>query len=368
MNSARLFSILAAIVTAIVIMVILLSLREIPPTPQPEPPQATAPVSMVEQTVTPGGPASGEPDLTVSHPLTLEDVAPLYTALQKRIDEYKTVHVRTRLEFPIAARNQIVESYLSFDAVRPHRFIHKSIKSVPKNKKSMSSEFVPVPYLTEIYDGSQLTVISHPKRNIHKVDLSATDIASRAVVGPMTIQCATRMANPLQDLLFGVSFEDRLKEMAEAKREKTSQGEQIQVLFRITGAMSQVIQRTTLMGSLPVFIEGLKMMSLRRDIFDAQTGKLLQSVYLTAQWHPYLIQTYQEAEWDVEIPEDRFLVDAPPGSTVLNTNENLRRTRRLGLTEKDLEEYRRAGNPVSASSLLDLKRRKEREKGMDPSN
>jgi hypothetical protein len=367
MNSARLFSILAVIIAAAVLLAVLILQKEPPSSLQSESPHST-PVSSNTQPDMSLERKSLGPELQVTHALSREDVVPLYTALQKRVDEYQTIHVRTRLEFPKAMKDQILETEFWFDAIRPHEFIHKAIKSVPEDRKSMTSRFVPVPFQTEIYDGTHLTVVSHLKRTIHKLVLSATDVASRPIVAPMKVLCATRMANPLQDLLFGLPYEERLKEMVEAKVVNTSSGHETQVMFRINGEMSRVIQHGKLLISLPVSHEGLKMMALRRDIFDTETGDLKQSVYLDSEWKPFLVQTYPEVEWNGVIPKDRFLPDAPPGSVTHDVLEHQRRIHQLAITSKDLEEYQKAGNPISASSILDLKRQREREKGLEPSN
>ncbi len=367
MNSARLFSILAAVIAVMAILAVLLFMREVPP-PQSESPQTDSQTSPTRQAAIPVDKESAEPDLNVTHRLSREDIAPLYSALKKRIDEYRTAHVRTRLEFQIVEDKRPLEAEFWFDAIRPDRYIHKTVKSMPKNKKSMSSPLVPLPYMTEIYDGSRMNIINYGKRTVYTVDLAATDASAKQLAATMLVKCATHLANPLQDLLIGVSYEDRLKEMVEAKQVSTSHGKETHILFRITGEMSQRIQNGPLGGNLPVTKEGLGLMALRKDVFDSSSGNLIKTVYLDAEWRPFLTQTYQEIDWDEEIPDDRFLSDAPPGSVTHNISERVSRLRKLGITNKDIEEFRRAGHPDSASSILELQRLREREKGLEPSN
>ncbi len=367
MKTSHLFSLLAAMVILAGILAAGLSLWQSPP-PQPEPLPAVSQSSSGRQASPKSGKKESEPDLTTSYPLSRDEILPLYAALEKRIREYKTVHVRTRLVFHIMEDKRPVEAEFWFDAIRPDRYIHKTIKSMPKNRKSMSSPFVPLPYMTEIRDGSRMTVINYRKRSVYQVDLAAKDSAAKQLAATMLVKCATQQENPLQDLLFGISFENRLNEMVEAKLVSTSHGKETQVLFRVTGEMSQKIQNSQLAGNLPVSNEGLVTMALRRDVFDSSSGNLLQSIYLDPEWHPFLTQTYPEIEWDVDIPDDRFVSDAPPGSVTHNISERVTRLKKLAITQSDIAEFYSAGHPYSATSLLELQHLKEREKGLDPSH
>lgn len=367
MKTSQLFTLLAAMVILAGILVVWFSPWQSPP-PQPEPLPAVSQPSSSQQASVPAGEAPSEPDLTTSHPLSRDEILPLYTVLEKTIREYKTAHVRTRLVFHIMEDRRPVEAEFWFDAIRPDRYIHRTIKSMPKDRKSMSSPFVPLPYMTEIRDSSRMTVINYRKKSVYQVDLTAKDSAAKQLAATMLVKCATQMENPLQDLLFGISYENRCKEMVEAKLVSTSHGKEIQVLYRITGEMSQKIQNSQLAGNLPVSNEGLVTMALRRDVFDSPAGNLLQSIYLDREWRPFLTQTYQEIKWDEDIPDDRFVSDAPAGSVTHNISERVTRLKKLAITQSDLAEFYTAGHPNSATSLLELQHLKEREKGMEPSN
>lgn len=366
MNSARLLSILVAILVGAVLVGFLISmkgkppLRETSPTTSEEPSPRPSPLE--------GESSNSEPDLRGSLPLGKEEVSPLYTALQNKADNFKSAHIRTRLEFVGEKKDSPPESEFWFDAIRPDHFMFKALVSGTRKDKDGTASSGLFPYRAEIRTGTQFLVINYVRKKVYITDLDGFDKASGEYASSMLVQSASRMINPLQDLISRISYEDRLKEMLEAKREKTSQGEEIHVLFRITGSMSRALKNRHNLAYLPIGEQALNLISLRKDIFDSATGNLKQTVYLDSEWHPFLIQTYSELEWDGEIPADRFLPDAPPGSVATNMSQRVSYLHRLGITRHDMEEFRRAGNTSSPTAVLDLIRQKEREKGLEPSN
>jgi hypothetical protein len=321
------------------------------------------PLPSKESHVTPTPqPPSKEPDLRVTTRLSLSNIQPLYQSLQKRVEEYQTIQVRTRLEFPNILKTQVLEAEFWFDALRPDRYIHSSFNSQQEDKKDASSKYVTRPCLTETSDGKRMLVISHQRHNVHEITLDATDPASLQVVTPTKIKSATCLANPLQDLLFGMSYEDRLKELLEASRVKTSRGDEIQVLFRINSAMSKRIKTNQLALYLPIDDKGLALMSLRRDIFDCQTGDWREVVYLDQEWRPFLVQSYSQVTWNETIPEQRFSPEIPAGFSTDNINKILRRKRELGIKSDDLRALHDSRGPISATEAEEFIKMKERER------
>jgi hypothetical protein len=308
----------------------------------------------------------GEIDLQTTHRLGIEDITPLYASLAGRIVGYRSVVVRTHIDFPKLVPNHVFEAEFRFDAIRPERFIHRSFSSQPEDKKNLAADWVLKPLRSESSDGKTLFVVSHNTRNYHKVDLTATDKASKALVATMKVKCATRLANPLQDLLYPIPFEDRLKEMLEAKRERTSRGEEVRVLFRMNRAMNKRLLGNLLTPDLPVVSEKLNDITMREDVFDQASGGLLETVYCDLNRKPFLSQTYSQIEWDAEIPDDRFALDMPEGAKPRDLNEILRRNQAWAIKVEDMNQLMQGAIPLPATGSEELKEKLEELRSRPP--
>lgn len=336
MKSTPLVLVLAGVVLVAILLAWLLYTPRTQPV-SPPPPQVDS------------KPAPRQPDLQTTFILTREEVMPLYQAMEEQARIYTSAQIRTRMSFMEIDPRQVLETELWFDAVRPDRWIVKSFTSTLKNKEDQTSGFELQPSLCEVYDVTHMLVISYAKKNVHDLALNVTDSASQQAVGPMKVRSASELADPFKDLLYGMPYEERLKEFLEARREKTSDGERIHVRMRLNHAMRARIKRTRFQGVLPVTKAGLGDMSIREDVFHAEDGSLVQVIYLDSELKNFMIQTYQKVSWNEKIPNDRFIPEIPPGFRRNDINAILRRNRSLGLEGKDVMLFQPHG-PVGAAT------------------
>lgn len=335
MKPTPLISVLAGVVVAAILLALLLfNTRE---EPVPEPPQ-------VEPEV-----VSKEPDLQTSFVLTQEDILPLYQAMDEQARNYSSAHIRTRMSFVGITPGEAVEAEFWFDASKPDRWILRSFTSRLKKSQDPGSGYELQPNQCEVYDVTHMQVISYAKKNVHDLDLNVTDRASQDAVGPMKVKSASELADPYKDLLFGMPYEERLKEFLEARREKTSDGDRIHVRMRLNHAMRARIKQNRYRGILPVTRDGLGEMSIREDVFNAADGNLARSVYLDSELKNYMIQAYQETAWNEKIPDDRFVPEIPAGFRRNNINAILRRNRQVGMQGKDIMLFQPGGQVEPAT-------------------
>jgi hypothetical protein len=312
---------------AAVLALVLLRLpsrQEAPPPPpqvsQPQPPPTLEP-----------------PDFETTRRLGLEDIRPYYDKLADHIANYKSVVVRTHLEFPLILKEQTFEAEFWLDAIRPNRFAHRLLCSQREDKSDWKSKWTFRPLTAEASDGANYQMISFAKKNLHKVDLTAADKPSQAVVGPTKIKCASQFLNPLQDLLFGVDITDRFKEVVDAKWQRTSEREEARAVHRLNRRMLDVIASGRLVGSLPINSEVYQTLALREDVFDTKTGDLVKVLYYDQNRSLFIQQVYMQIEWDTDIPEDRFELEAPEGSSTHDINAILRRNHARALRGEDVQ-------------------------------
>ncbi|NUN96267.1 MAG: hypothetical protein HUU16_08835 [Candidatus Omnitrophica bacterium] len=332
MNRSAIFLILAGVVVAAVLLALLLAEK-----PQTPPPQASSPQSEPARLSpeTPG--ESGmETAPSAQSTVSLEEVRPLYAALQAKIENYKTVTVRVRVEFPNLVRGHNLESEFRLDAARPDRYIHEALVSQRDNTRDPRSGWTLKPLLSEALNGSNLKVVSFKTHRVHRLDLAATDKPSQAVVGPTKIKCASHFADPLQDFMFGIPFEERLAEVSEVKKAGREGGEELHVRMSLTPGMSETIRRNRHLPILPVTKDALEKFTVREDRFDARTGALRETRYFNPRGVLWMMQTYTEIAWDGEIPESRFDLEEPYGAIQHDLNQTLRKKQATGLRGEDL--------------------------------
>lgn len=328
---------IAALFIAVSVAIVLFVMLIMRPDPETAPPLPVAPEPA--QVAAPPVPKPHEPDLSTSQKLSRDEVRVYYQSLEEKISGYRTVKARTRIQFPKILPDQPMESEFWFDAVRPAPFILRAYSAERKDDKDMASDWAVVPNASEWSDGKAYKMVSYKRKNVHSVDLEATDKASQSVVGPTVRKCGQHYADPLQDLLFGVSYDDRLKEFLEASQNKTSTGDQVRVLYRINNKMSEQMKSNRLLIHLPVTKKAVEYVVLREDYFQAQTRELLKSIYYDRERDPYIVQTYLEVEWDQEIPDDRFALELPPNVKHQDVNAKLRRNHAWNLRPEDALPY-----------------------------
>lgn len=283
------------------------------------------------------------PNFETTRRLGLEDIRPYYDKLADHIANHKSVVVRTHLEFPLILKTQTLEAEFWLDAIRPNRFAHRLLCSQREDKSDWKSKWVLRPLTAETSDGVKYQMVSFAKKNVHSVDLAATDKPSQQVVAPTKIKCASQFLNPLQDLLFGVDFTDRFKEMVDAKWQRTSEREEARAIHRLNRRMLDVIANGRLIRSLPINSKVYQTLALREDVFDTKTGDLVKVLYYDQDRSLFIQQTYMQLEWDAEIPDDRFDLEPPEGSSTHDINAILRRNHARALRGEDVEKLTQKG-------------------------
>jgi len=262
----------------------------------------------------------------------------LYENLQKRIAEYKTIQVRTRLEFPHIAIGGAIQAEVRFDAVRPDRYIHTVLNSKPVRRGDPETKYDLRPHYVEyLRDSDKHYFLSYKTRLLHFTDLGTkTDEESvLAVLKPMTKQAATRFQDPLQDLLYKIPFADQMREFQSAELVDKKQGKEVHILFRMTRRMNRGITETKTKSFLPVDGGTYDHIMNRKDIFDLETGLPKKRIFLDREGKDFLIQTYPLIRFDEEIPKDRFKPDLPEGVRYSNIIENLLKRAEIGLHAED---------------------------------
>lgn len=358
MNRATVFLILAGVVVAAALAAFLLAKTPQAPTPQASSAQKEAAPILEEkpgESVSPNTPPSGA---TVS----FEEVRPIYDALQSKIENYKTVTVRVRVEFPNLVRGHNLESEFRLDAARPDRYVHEALVSQRDNTRDPRSGWTLKPLLSEALNGSALKVISYKTHRVHHLDLAATDNASQVVVGPTKIKCASQFADPLQDFLFTIPFEERFQAVTDVRRVDTRAGAELYVRMNLTPRMTAVIQRTRLRSILPVTEDALEKFAVREDRYNADGGALRETRYFNPRGVLWMLQTYTELAWDDEIPAGRFELEEPAGAVQHDLNATMRRKQAVGLRGEDLATLvrERRGEAPSLDELDDLVAERER--------
>ena len=305
MDSSKPFLVLAAVVGIAVLAAVVLS--RLDTTPEVDREKIVVPVPLPTAAF-----VEKEPRVTSAKVIDSSAVQLLYQNLQRKIDEYATVQVRSRLEMPNHAPGEIVEAEVRFDAIQPDRWVREITASRPVDDLNPSSKWKVGPIEGKLVDGSHYRFVQHKGRLVIDTDLSDADEGLKPYIDRKKTEVADQFANPLMDFLYGISFEDRFLEKVRSEVIDTEEGKETRVLFRMNGEMARQMKAG---GRLLPFFDLCPScvweVSYREDVFDTESGDLKRTTYLKADESPFIVQRYNRVVWDEDIPDNQFELTLP---------------------------------------------------------
>ncbi len=332
MNSNKPIIILGAVLLIAVGLSIFLSSVEKAPSPiENEPghePSPQAEATNPEPTV--------EIDLSASKRMSIKEGRDLYRDLAEKIGSATSAVIRVRFDFPQKIKGQDIQGEIRYDFAGATRCRVESTALQPKVRGKIEGEW-------EFQKIHGISVSSTGFREVNYRDHKVFDVSFSSTMEEMVKyteafkrQATNAINNPLQDLLAVVPHDDRLREVIRANLIKSSEGNRIEVVSRMTRPMVEAFEKSQLKRMFPYLApEFGNIVALRTDWFDPNTGLIQETVYSSFEKTTLVTQTYSEISLGVKIPESRFALELPTPAVFSNINSVMENKLKRGLRYDD---------------------------------
>jgi hypothetical protein len=275
-------------------------------------------------------------DLAATHRMTEEEGQDLIRKAHERVGNATSVEVRIRFELSQRLVDRGIEGDLRFDSLNGTLCRVEATSLQPKVRGNLQGEWDYQKTMGIVVSTTGMRRVDYLTHKVYDLLFDSTVEGMTTYTDQFKKQAHEILSNPLADLLSKVPLEDRLKEVVRVTLVKSSEGDEIEVLSRMTRPMIESFGKSNFRGVFPhldhAFFEDV---ALRTDHFDAETKELLRTGYWSAERKEKVRQIYSEIHVGKPLPSNPFDLELPDPATVNNVTLNLEQKLARGLRADD---------------------------------
>lgn len=285
-----------------------------------------------------------EMDLAATRRLTTAEGQDYIRSFLDRVEDASSVVVRIRFQLSHRIESGPIEGWTRYDSLGRDFCRLDATALQPKVKGKLRGEWEVQKVHGASVTPEGMRKIEYREHRVYDTVFSSTNAEMGRYIEAFRKQADAVFENPLHDLLIDIPLEDRLREVIQATVVKTSEGEEVQIVSRITRPMIEAFARSELRRVFPhLDREFGSDVALRTDTFDPETGVLRKTVYSNIERKELVAQHFTEIGLGVEIPLDRFELELPEPANIADINEAMEKKLERGLRFDDWKKAKEEG-------------------------